>query len=94
MSRKSAGKPVRTLRGAGREREPDDPGGTASRHGEGRLLESRVRLTPHARFGGEDGETGREAPRPVLTQRRLPTASAPTSLPLSAAAERRCWADI
>jgi hypothetical protein len=35
-----------------------------------------VRLTSHARFGGEDGDTGREAPRPVLTQRGRPTAQA------------------
>jgi hypothetical protein len=75
-SRNSAGNTVRTLCGAGGEREPDDPGGTASRHGEGPLLESRVRLTSHARFGGEDGETGRQAPRPVLTQRGRATRQA------------------
>jgi hypothetical protein len=35
-----------------------------------------VRFTSHARFGGEDGETGLKAPRPVLTQRGRATRQA------------------
>ena len=71
------GNTVRTHRGAGWEREPDDTGSTASCHVEGGLLESRVRCKPHARFGGGDGGNGlvETAPCPYPTRTAHSTGS-------------------
>ena len=62
---------VRTLWGAGGEREPDDLDRTARGLREGWLLERCVRCKSHAQFGGGRVETGREAPRPVPTLRHF-----------------------